>query len=308
MPEFAPGSSHIATLPIAVAPAGLACEVELWLSPDGETKSASSGLVPFTSTGSQQDLSLAVDMPSEEGTYKVLIDIYCEGNLVGAYQALENVNIVAEKPNISIYDVFLTSNYDPPSAADNYIHARIRNDGAIAQTRQITAYYWEPWMTQAAYSTQTITIEPGQVIEYHEHFHGNDYTKYQSAVWLTGDWTEEPLTRRFHFLAGMRLSSSDPDKVDLDVHEVGSDYVVLRYMQYGACNKWEYRVYTPPVRPFEQYLKGLWYTKVAYCAYWLIPNLLPGRLYEAHCEGGTTANREDWIQFSTPKSTEKRVE
>ena len=301
MPEFAPGSSHIATLPIAVAPADLACEVELWLSPDGETKAASSGLASFTSTGSQQELSLTVDMPSEEGTYKVLIDVYCEGNLVGAYQALENVNIVAEKPNISIYDVFLTSNYDRPSAADNYIHARIRNDGALPQTRQITAYYWESWMRrdQAAHRTQTITINPGEVVEYLERFHGNDYTEYASAVWLRGDWTEEPLTRQFNFLAGMHLSSSDLDKVDLHVHEVGSDYVILRYMQYGTCNKWEYDLHTPPTRPYEQDLDGLWYTTPAYCAYWLIPDLLPNRLYEAHCSGGTTANREDRIQFST---------
>jgi len=204
-------------------------------------------------------------------------------------------------PALSIYDVFLTSNYDPPSAADNYIHAKVRNDGALPQTHQITAHYWESWMEldKAPHSTQTITIEPGQVIEYHEHFHGNDYTEYQSAVWLTGDWTDKPLTRQFNFLAGMRLPSSDPDKVDLDVYEVGSDYVILRYMQYGTCNKWEYRVYTPPRRPFEQRLRGLWYTSKAYCAYWLIPDLLPGKLYEAHCKGGTTANREDYAQFHT---------
>jgi len=288
-------------LPVAVAPAGLACEVELWLSPDGETKSASSGLVPFTSTGSQQQLSLPVDMPSAEAKYQVLIDIYCEGNLVGAYQALEDVSIVTPKPLLSVYDVFLTSNYDPPSAADNYIHARIRNDGTVTQTREITAYYWESWMRpdQAAHRTQTITIEPGQVIEYHEHFHGNDYTEYRSAVWLTGDWTDKPLTRQLNFLAGMHLGSEDPDKVDLYVHEVGSDYVILRYMQYGTCTKWEYDLYTPPTRPYEQDLEGLWRTDSAYCAYWLIPNLLLGRTYQAHCSGGTVANREDWIQFFT---------
>jgi len=202
---------------------------------------------------------------------------------------------------LSVYDVFLTSNYDRPSAADNYIHARIRNDGPVARTCKITAYYWESWMRldQASPKTQTITIEPGETVEYIQKLHGNDYTEYRSAVWLTGDWTEEPLTRQFNFLAGMHLDSSDPDKVDLNVYELGSDYVILRYMQYGTCNKWEYRVKTPLISPFEQYLKGLWYTDQAYCAYWLIPDLLPGRLYEAHCSGGTTANREDRIQFRT---------
>ncbi len=202
--------------------------------------------------------------------------------------------------SLSVYDIFLTSNYVPPTAADNYIHARIRNDGPVAVTREIIAYYWEAWMgseTPPPHRNQIITINPGQTIEYLQRFHGND--EYPAAVWLIGDWTEEPLTRRLNFRPGLHLPSSDPDKVDLYVHEVGSDYVILRYMQYGTCNKWEYDLYTPPIRPFVQDLEGLWRTDSAYCAYWLIPNLIPGRLYEAHCSGGTTANREDWIQFST---------
>lgn len=227
--------------------------------------------------------------PTAEGIYDVALD-----GLSGQFSA----DMLAA---LSIYDVFLTSNYDPPSAADNYIHARIRNDGSVARTCKITAYYWESWMRldQAPHRTQTITVNPGQVIEYIQKFHGNDYTEWDMAVWLTGDWTEEPLTRQFNFLAGMHLTSADPDKVDLRIHEVGSDYVILRYMQYGVCNKWEYSLKTPPRSPYEQYLRGLWYTDPAYCAYWLIPNLIPDRLYEAHCEGGTTANREDWVQFNT---------
>lgn len=197
-----------------------------------------------------------------------------------------------------VYDVFLTSNYYPPTAADNYIHARIRNDGAVAQTHQITAYYWESWMTldQAPHRTQIVTVNPGQTIEYLEHFHGNDYTEYAMEVWLTGDWTEEPLTRHLSFRAGMHLRPSQGDPyVEAYVQEVGSDYVILRYMQYGTCTKWEYSVYTPPRGPFVQYLTGLWRTDWAYCSFWLIPNLIPGRLYEAHLED----SREDWIQFST---------
>ena len=204
---------------------------------------------------------------------------------------------------LSVYDMFVTSNYVPPTAANNYIHARIRNDGPVAVTREIIAYYWEEWMgseTPPPHRNQIITINPGQTIEYHsQRFHGNDYTEYASAVWLMGDWTEEPLTRRLNFRAGMHLGSSDPDKVDLYVHELGSDYVILRYMQYGTCNKWEYDLATPPLPPYMQDLDGLWLTPSAYCAYWLIPNLIPASLYQAHCSGGTTANREDWIQFST---------
>jgi len=198
-----------------------------------------------------------------------------------------------------VYDVFLTTNYDPPSAADNYIHARIRNDGATVQTRQITAYYWESWMTldQAPHRTQIVTVNPGQTIEYLEHFHGNDYTEYSMAVWLAGDWTEQPLTPHLNFQAGYHLRR--PVLAEAHAVEVGFDYAILRYAQYSTCKKWEYDLKTPPTRPFEQYLEGLWRTNSAYCAFWLIPNLIQGRLYEAHCSGGTAANREDWVQFHT---------
>lgn len=208
---------------------------------------------------------------------------------------------VSGAPLISVYDVFLTSNYDPPSAADNYIHARIRNDGTIPQTCEITAYYWEAWMgdeTPPPHRSQTFTINPGQVIEYLQHFHGND--EYSAAVWLVGDWTTEPLTRHLNFRPGLHLRPSQGDPyVEGYVSEVGSDYVILRYMQYGTCNRWDCTVYTPPVRPFEQSIKARWYTDNAYCSYWLVPGLLPGRLYEAHLKGGTTAYREDYVQFST---------
>jgi hypothetical protein len=200
---------------------------------------------------------------------------------------------------LSIYDLLLTSNYRQPNAADNYIHARIKNNGAIAQTREITAYYWESWMTldQAQHRTQAITINPGQTIEYLEHFHGNDYTEYDMAVWLAGDWTEQPLTRQLNFQGGYHL----PRTILAEAHvvEAGADYAIIRYAQYGTCNKWEYDLNTPPTPPFVQRLDGLWRTASAYCAYWLIPGLIPVSLYEAHCSGGITANREDWVQFST---------
>jgi len=299
--EFAPRSSHIATLPVTVAPSGLSCQVELWLSPDGETKAASSGLVPFTSTGSEQQITLPVDMPSEEGTYHVLVDLFCEGILVGAYQALEDVGVVSPIPSISIKDVFITSNYDPPTAADDYIHARITNNGSVEFTGDIIARRWESWMDsydQASKHRQTITIKPGETIEYHEHIHGNDYTQHRCRWWLTGDWTTEPLTPMIPVQSGFHLGSDDP-RAEAYALDVGKDYAVIRYAQFGTCNKWEHSTYTPPLRPWEQYLKGLWYTDPAYCGFWFIPNLLPGRLYESYCQGGTIANREDWVQFST---------
>lgn len=221
--------------------------------------------------------------------------------LAGGEQRELNVELtpVIAPVALSIYDVFIRSNYDPPSAADNFIHARIRNNGAVVQTRQITAHYWESWMApdDVPGKTQTITVNPGQTIEYTKHFHGNDHTKYQMAIWLTGDWIEEPLTRQFPFHAGFHLRPSVGDpKVEAHIIEVGSDYVIIRYAEFGTCTTWEYLIYTPP-DPLEkeQKLRAIWRTPWAYCGFWLVPGLLPGRLYEAHMEG----RRETWIRFTT---------
>jgi hypothetical protein len=204
-------------------------------------------------------------------------------------------------PTPIIADVFVTSNYDPPTAADDYINARITNNGSVAFTGEITAHRWESWMdsyNDASRRRQIITINPGETIKYHEHIHGNNYTQYNCLWWLTGDWTTEPLTPMIPVQSGFHLSSDDP-KAEAYALDVGRDYAVIRYAQWGVCNKWEHKTYTPPLKPWEQRLDGLWRTDRAYCGFWFIPGLLPGRLYEAHCKGGTTANREDWIQFNT---------
>jgi hypothetical protein len=203
---------------------------------------------------------------------------------------------------ITVYDILITSDYDPPTAADDYIHARIKNNGAVAITGVITARRWESWMDSledASRHHQTINIGPGETIEYEEKIHGNDYTRYDALWWLTGDWTPDPLTPYIPVQSGFHLRPSQGDpEVEAHVLEVGSDYVVIRYAQYGTCNKWEHSTRTPP-NGDEQRLRATWYTDQAYCAFWFIPGLLPGRLYESHLEGGTIAHREDWVQFNT---------
>lgn len=94
MPEFAPGEAKAAIAPITVRPSGLSCEAEIFLGPDELTKVATSGRIPFTSTGVSQNVRLPVTMPSIEGTYHVYIDVYAEDYLVAAYQAIEDVVIM----------------------------------------------------------------------------------------------------------------------------------------------------------------------------------------------------------------------
>ncbi len=94
-PVFGPGEARTAIATFPVKPAGLACTAELWLSRDGgATKDATSGEIPFTSTGVDQSVSLPVSMPVDGGfAYTVLIDPKVEGVPIPGYIADEEVVI-----------------------------------------------------------------------------------------------------------------------------------------------------------------------------------------------------------------------
>lgn len=94
MPQFSPGESKIALATFPVKPAGLSCSAELWLGLNG-SKVATSGIIPFVSTGLDQSVSLPVTMPGAEGTYRVYLDVVVAGQLIGAYRAIEDVTIKA---------------------------------------------------------------------------------------------------------------------------------------------------------------------------------------------------------------------
>ncbi len=96
-PILAPGSTRTAKAPITAKPAGMACQVELFLGPNATTKSATSGMVSFTSTGTSQDVNLPVTMPTpaagEGADYHVYIDVYAGGMKFMSYIATEDVVI-----------------------------------------------------------------------------------------------------------------------------------------------------------------------------------------------------------------------
>jgi hypothetical protein len=91
--NFVHGTNHVGSFPVTVAPANLSCQVELWLGPNASTKSATSGLVPFTSTGSAQIQNLTITMPAA-GTYNVYINVYANSILVGAFEGASPVTVV----------------------------------------------------------------------------------------------------------------------------------------------------------------------------------------------------------------------
>lgn len=95
MPQFTPGAAKTAIAPITIKPGGLSCKAELFLGPNPMTKVATSGKILFSSTGAQQAVRLPIIMPSTVGSYHVYIDVYIEGMLIAAYQAIEDVSIVS---------------------------------------------------------------------------------------------------------------------------------------------------------------------------------------------------------------------
>ncbi|MBA7608325.1 hypothetical protein ES703_15502 [subsurface metagenome] len=91
-PLFAAGEARTAIATLPVKPEGLACTAELWLTRNGTTKDATSGPIPFTSTGLDQSISCPVTMPAEGGfAYAVRLDIRANGILLVAYVADESV-------------------------------------------------------------------------------------------------------------------------------------------------------------------------------------------------------------------------
>ncbi|HUV56511.1 MAG TPA: hypothetical protein VMV84_04690, partial [Dehalococcoidales bacterium] len=97
MSQFAPGVAKTAIAPIVAKPSGINCEAELFLGPDDATKVASSGLVPFVSTGAAKNVSLPITMPGAPGSYRGYIDVFAGGLRFLAYKLTEDVVIAAPK-------------------------------------------------------------------------------------------------------------------------------------------------------------------------------------------------------------------
>lgn len=171
MPEFAPGEAKAAIAPITVTPSGLSSEVEIFLGPDEMTKVATSGRIPFTSTGVRQDVRLPVAMPATAGTYHVYIDVYAADLPIAAYQATEDVVIKAAP---AVGD-FVYSNqvcgmavFTPaPSWTQATYSCTITNQGSKVGTRIVTFRYtyFHTYMNKMMFDYSEpfeLTLAPGQ--------------------------------------------------------------------------------------------------------------------------------------------------
>lgn len=93
MPQFNPNQTKTAIAPMTnPSSSGFDYTAELYLGAD---KAASSGRVNFSLAGKQtKSISFPMTMPSEPATYPVYLDVFSAGQLLGAYQATEDVVII----------------------------------------------------------------------------------------------------------------------------------------------------------------------------------------------------------------------
>jgi hypothetical protein len=90
---FTHGTTHTAKVTLTITPSNLACQMEVWLGPNASTKSATSGLVNFTTTSAAQAVNATVTMPAA-GTYNTYIDIYYGGQHIQGYIDAKQLVIV----------------------------------------------------------------------------------------------------------------------------------------------------------------------------------------------------------------------
>jgi len=180
MPQFSPGESKVALATFTVKPAGIACSGELWLALNG-SKVATSGEVPFVSTGVDQSISLPVTMPGAEGTYPVYLDVFVAGQLIGAYQAVEDVVITTPIVPWSFSNVncWLSASGVGTWRQVNF-SATVTNVGNARVTKTVTQYrrdyrlmwsdetmsWYREWSSPIAVKSVTINLSPGASYNY----------------------------------------------------------------------------------------------------------------------------------------------
>lgn len=189
MPEFSPGSEHIAHVPVSnPTSATFNYDAELYLVKD-ETKYATSGIVTFTlAPGGSDVIHFPVTMPQEQQTYEVYLDVFVEGQLVGAYQAIESVTVlpVAKPFTYSNMHCEVPEQPEPPWWWYLKFSCTITNPHNTTVTNIVTPCFENPTQGTGPRSdppTQ-ITLGPGASMEYR---YGDNWLQAQQVA-ADGAW------------------------------------------------------------------------------------------------------------------------
>lgn len=179
MPEFEPGSSHIAKATMT-NPTSKAFDysAELYMGTD---------LALMVSTnfhleaGESKEISLSVTMPSAPGTYPVYIGVFSAGENIALYRAVEDVAIIISVVpwefsneqcwlDLAGFGVWKKINFS----------ATITNIGSRAATRTVTQYrrdyrlmwsdetmsWYREWYGPYAVARVSVTLAPGASYNY----------------------------------------------------------------------------------------------------------------------------------------------
>jgi len=163
MITFFPGESKIAIIPLTIKPVALDCQVEIYIGPNEQTKTYSSGLINFVSTGQQQNLSLTVVMPEQEGVYHVYIDTYVGGVYLAGYISNEDIAISADLPAFN-FGTVSGRYYNCPGSTWNTIdfYCRITNNTDVVATHAISWMWTYSGTGDHVKHTFSLTLYPGE--------------------------------------------------------------------------------------------------------------------------------------------------
>ncbi len=208
-PEFSPGSEHTAhALMTNNTPKAWTYNAELYLVKAG-TKYTSSGMITFSlAAGASRSIDFPIIMPDIEGAYEVYLDVYVAGEVIAAYQAIEDVVIAPALPAFSysnergdsvpkdnpnyhwlVFECDIT-NISPARATQIVTLWRQRSDGTIKALDYIGA-------CNGSYGSCPIckdpgqlelTLEPGETYHYRFCNYNSSYLYvHQQYLWLEDD-------------------------------------------------------------------------------------------------------------------------
>lgn len=185
MPEFSPGEIRTAVASMSNPTAkGFSYTAELYL---GLPKVASSGVIPFSlAAGETRNVSFPVTMPDAPGTYPVYLDVLVAGQLLGAYQATEDVVIAAPAvPQFYMPAGMRKAMYptiEPYTVCE--VWCDINNKGDAPGTRNV--HIWDS--VGNVDFTMEVTLQPGETYTWHR-TQWIDFSRI-SRYWVKaqGDW------------------------------------------------------------------------------------------------------------------------
>ncbi len=192
MPQFAPNETKTAIAPIVAKPSGMNCEAELFLGPDPNTRAATSGRVPFVSTGAAKNVSLPITMPLAPGTYHGYIDVFAGDLRFLAYILKEDVVIAAPAFTYQVLACYLMAVPDATAWRTPQMTVRIGNPSSQQVTRVVT--YRNGYVSGTAYNLSeswSVTIPAGGYVDW-------TYTYWERVEVYPGGW----VTRSKTFVGG----------------------------------------------------------------------------------------------------------